>query len=138
MRTKILAILGMVLIGLVFIGYCGMNFIRYDGHRKISLYEAQFRFGKSFFDSKSFKDGDESMRASMAVDLIQKKYYIGRPIKLVKTELGDQTSYFVSDEIPAYVISKEPKSKTRQQNYFQIVFLSDGFGNVAEVVILSK
>lgn len=55
-------------------------------------------------DKALFKNGDHTKRESMAADIVTKNLYVGKPMKLVRSELGDPDSYFFSDTIYAYKI----------------------------------
>lgn len=95
--------------------------------------KAEKKYGRQTFDPKKFKEGTQKARASMAVDLIKVKRYVGKPISLVRSELGSWDGYFESDGIPAFLIES---SDVGSKETWQLLFLPDKSGrNVAEVKI---
>ncbi len=100
----------------------------------MSLEKAQQKWGSSSFDVKKFKSGEESTRASMVVELIKLKKFIGKPLAEVTKKLGNPDGYFQNDAIPAYFLSSP--SNDKKAEVWQLVFLPDkDFKNVKEVKI---
>lgn len=98
--------------------------------------DAEKRWGSKALDTKLFRTGDSSQRQSMAVDIIKKNHYVGKPMKLVRQELGDPDSYFFSDTIYAYKIMPYPGEK---QEIWHLVFIPDeNLEKVKEVKIHKK
>ncbi len=72
--------------------------------------QAEKKWGTKSLDKTLFRTGDHAKRESMAVDIVKKNLYVGKPMKLVRKELGDPDSYFFSDTIYAYKIMPFPTS----------------------------
>jgi hypothetical protein len=89
-------------------------------------------WGESKFDEKKFKDGDISVRAKMAYDLIKSKTYVGKSRLDVVKNLGPSDGYYFSGMIPAYIINDPPK---KGDDVWQIVFLIDKNGIVTDVAV---
>jgi hypothetical protein len=84
------------------------------------------------FSSTAFKNGTPGIRASMTVDIITGKKFIGMDIKDVKTLLGRPTGYFWNDSFPAYILNEGWKDN---DSTWQIIFLPDHNGKVTNVVV---
>lgn len=98
------------------------------------LDQAQKKWGKTSFNAKKFKSGGESERASMVVDLIKSKKFIGKSLAEVRGQLGEPDGYFQNDAIPTYFLSSP--SKDKKTDVWQLVFSPDkDFKNVKEVKI---
>lgn len=96
--------------------------------------KAQQKWGNTSFDAKKFTSGGEAERASMVVDLIKSKKFIGKSLADVKAQLGESDGYFQNDAIPTYFIS--PSSKDKKAEAWQLVFSPDkDFKLVKEVKI---
>jgi hypothetical protein len=89
-------------------------------------------WGESQFDKKKFRDGNASVKAAMAYDLIKSRIYIGKSRLDVVKELGPGDGYYFSGMIPAYIINDPPK---KGDDVWQIVFLIDKDGAVTEVAV---
>ena len=85
----------------------------------MSIQQAEMRWGKSPFDVKNFKTGNESIRASMVASLIASKALIGKPFKSIREELGNPDGYFENKAIPAYLLS------TKEKDIWQVIILPD-------------
>jgi hypothetical protein len=92
----------------------------------MDIKDAQQRWGSGAFDAEKFRKGDEKTRASMAVDLIKSRLYIGKDFPTVEKELGRGDGYFESNSVPAYMIEEKKKPAPEA---WQIVFLPDKTGN---------
>lgn len=98
--------------------------------------DAEKRWGLKPFDKGVFRTGDHTQRESMAVDIVKKNLYIGKPMKLVRQELGDPDSYFFSDTIYAYKIMPFPGEN---REIWHLIFIPDeNLENVKEVKIHKK
>ncbi len=125
--------LGLILLGTAFLGWWFLTETKkYFGYEFISLATAERRCGVEQFDSERWKAGDEKTRASMVVDLIRSKKYIGRSIGEVRKELGEWEGYFNSDEIPAFIFESK---RAGSQDTWQVLFFPDREGRITEVRI---
>lgn len=98
--------------------------------------EAEKKWGSKVLDTNLFRVGDPGQRQSMAVDIIKKNRYVGKPMALVRKELGDPDSYFFSDTIYAYKIMPYPGEK---KEIWHLIFIPDkNLQNVKEVKIHKK
>ena len=98
--------------------------------------EAQKKWGTKALDKILFKNGDHTKRESMAVYIVANSLYVGKPMKLVRTELGDPDSHFFSDTIYAYKIMPYPGGN---KEIWHLVFIPDEkLENVKEVKIHKK
>lgn len=98
--------------------------------------EAQKKWGTKALDKNLFKNGDHTKRESMAVHIVVNSLYVGKPMKLVRAELGDPDSYFFSDTIYAYKIMPYPGEG---KEIWHLVFIPDEkLENVKEVKIHKK
>lgn len=99
----------------------------------IPLEKAEKKYGTAPFDPVKFKKADQKTKASMVVALIKSKRYLGKPLSLVREELGEWDGYFETDSIPAYLIES---SATGSKEAWEILFLPDKSGrNVGEIRI---
>lgn len=97
---------------------------------------AEKKWGRTPLDKKTFRTGDHTKRESMAVDIVKNSIYVGKPMLLVRKELGDPDSYFFSDTIYAYKIMPYPGEK---KEIWHLVFIPDNnLENVKEVKIHKK
>lgn len=98
--------------------------------------QAEKRWGIKSLDKDFFRTGDHTKRASMAVDIVKNNLYVGKPMKLVRQELGDPDSYFFSDTIYAYKIIPFPGEK--KENWHLIFIPDENLEKVKEVKIHKK
>lgn len=97
---------------------------------------AQEKWGSSPLNKELFKNGDHTKREAMAADIVSRKLYVGKPMKLVREELGDPDSYFFSDTIYAYKIMPFPG---QNKEIWHLVFIPDEkLEKVKEVKIHKK
>ena len=109
---------------------------KYPRLEYMQIEQAEKKWGVTPFDVRKFKEGSESTRASMVVNMIQKKYYIGKPLKQVRAELGTHDGYIVNDAIPAYIITPKVPKGQKITEVWQVVFLPDeNWTNTKEVKI---
>ena len=106
------------------------------GAEFMSSQEAEKKWGDKAFDKSVFASGDFHRRAAMAVDLIKKNLFVGKPMKLVRQDLGNPDSYFFSDTIFAYKIMPFPGD--RQTNWHLVFIPDDKLENVKEIKIHKK
>jgi hypothetical protein len=98
-----------------------------------SLVEVEKKWGSQSFDSKKFKLGNISDRASMAADLIKKKkFYVGKPTSEIREELGEFSGHYVSERFPTYLIHL---GTSDSRETWQLVFLLDNDSKVSDVVV---
>lgn len=98
--------------------------------------DAEKKWGSKPFDKKLFRNGDSTKREAMAVDIVSRKLYVGKPMELVRAELGDPDSYFFSDTIYAYKIMPFPGE---HKEIWHLVFIPDDkLEKVKEVKIHKK
>ncbi len=98
----------------------------------MSASEAARRWKQKPFNAMKFRKGDTKERASMAVSLASGKHFIGKKAEEVRSELGNFSGFFWSDYIPAYIIEE---GWTEKKNTWQLVFLPNENGKVAEIKI---
>ncbi len=110
--------------------------VDYFGAQFMKPTEAQKKWGIKGLDKNLFKTGDHTKRQAMAVDIVSKQLYVGKPMKLVREELGDPDSYFFSDTIYAYKLMPFPGEN---KEIWHLVFIPDEkLENVEEVKIHKK
>ena len=98
--------------------------------------QAEKKWGIKPLEKDLFRKGDHAKREPMAVDIVKKNLYVGKPMKLVRQELGDPDSYFFSDTIYAYKIMPFPGEN--KENW-HLIFIPDGnLEKVKEVKIHKK
>jgi len=108
-------------------GYLQGTFLDIKGAKK--------RWGVLEFNSAKFIQSDEKTKGAMAVNVIEKKLYLNKPMSDVRKQIGDPDSYFFSDTIYAYEITP-PKAKSEQ---WHLVFIPDEkLEKVKEVKIHKK
>lgn len=94
---------------------------------------AEVRWGKEKFSIEKFKTADPDGRAKMAADLIKnRKVFIGKSVAEIRNQLGPNSGYFFTDQLPAYTISEGWK---KNENTWQIVFLLGFNGKIKDVRI---
>lgn len=98
--------------------------------------QAEKKWGIKSLDKDLFRTGDHAKRESMAVDIIKKNTYVGKPMKLVRQELGDPDSYFFSDTIYAYKIMAFPGEN--KENWHLVFIPDENLEKVKEVKIHKK
>lgn len=98
--------------------------------------QAEKKWGIKPLDKNVFRVGDHSKREPMAVDIIKKNLYVGKPMKLVREELGDPDSYFFSDTIFAYKIMPFPGEN--KENWHLVFIPDENLEKVKEVKIHKK
>ena len=98
--------------------------------------QAEKRWGIKSLDKDLFRTGDHTKRESMAVDIVKKNLYVGKPMKLVRQELGDPDSYFFSDTIYAYKIMPFPGEN--KENWHLVFIPDENLEKVKEVKIHKK
>jgi hypothetical protein len=99
--------------------------VLYGRDEFMSVNDAEKKWGKADFDAEKFKNGNEAVRASMAMFLITSKRFVGKPLASVRAELGASTGYYVNDGIPSYIITPEQPKGGKRVDVWQIVFLPD-------------
>jgi hypothetical protein len=102
--------------------------------KTMSLKEAEKRWGKKEFSAAEFKTASVDDRAKMAASLISKKkdLYVGKPIHIIRNELGGHDGYYFTDWIPAYVILMGRKLG---EETWQVVFLPDEKDLIKDIII---
>lgn len=98
--------------------------------------EAKKKWGVKNLDMKLFKNGDHANRASMAVHIVINNLFVGKPMKQVRSQLGDPDSYFFSDTIYAYKIMPFPGEN--KENWHLVFIPDEKLENVKEVKIHKK
>lgn len=99
---------------------------------EMNLSEVKKQYGDSKFDVTKFRTGTTAERGKMAYSLITSKYYIGKSVSDVRTDLGSPNGYYFSDSYPAYHIDENWKIG---KDTWQILFLIDRKDNIKEVVV---
>ncbi len=101
----------------------------------LSLKDAKKKWGSLEFKASEFIKSNERQKGSMAVNLLEKKYYVNASMSKVRTEIGTPDSYFFSDTIYAYEIT--PPEENKEQ--WQLVFIpDDNLEKVKEIKIHKK
>jgi len=132
---KKVSIIGLIVLGLVTSAQavkCGFGALL-AGDECLSVEDAKTRWSPARkFDVATFRSGSETVRASMAYDILAKKAYVGQRVAAVRKELGDWDGYFQSDPIPAYVIDEK---RTRPNESWLLLFVPDANGVIQNVRI---
>ncbi|MDE0152098.1 MAG: hypothetical protein OXK80_06375 [Bdellovibrionales bacterium] len=93
------------------------------------------KWGETPFDLSKFKESgsNEFIRAKMACSLLknQNKYY-GIERHKIREIFGAYSGHYFKDVIPAYLIES---AKTKDQDTWQIVFLSDKNYKIARIIV---
>lgn len=91
------------------------------------------KWGQTSFGSKSFKEGDEKVRASMAYSILKnKKDFIGKSVADIREQFGTADGFYFADVFPAYMIQR---GKSSSEESWQIVFLLDKERRVDDVIV---
>lgn len=91
------------------------------------------KWGKTPFETKVFKNGDEKQRAQMAYSLLNhQNQFVGKDRLEIRSELGDPDGFYFSEMFPAYMIET---ATSREQNSWQIVFLLDRDEKVSQIIV---
>lgn len=101
----------------------------------MSIKEVCKKWGESTFDLTKFKeaDTDESVRAKMACSLLKnQKEYHGIERHKIRQIFGAYSGHYFKDVIPTYLIEI---AKTKDQDTWQIVFLSDSNYKIANIIV---
>lgn len=99
------------------------------------LATAEKRWGKAPFNAERFKAGAPEDRSKMVVDLIKKKYFVGKAPSEVFSALGRSDGHFFSDAIPAYFLNEGWRTNV---DTWQVVFLLDGKSEKVSGIIIQK
>ena len=101
----------------------------------MSVKEVCKKWGETPFDLTKFKEADidESVRAKMTCSLLknQKKYH-GIERHKIREIFGAYSGHYFKDVIPTYLIEI---AKTKDQDTWQIVFLSDNNYRIANIIV---
>lgn len=93
------------------------------------------KWGETPFDLSKFKESraNESVRAKMTCSLLknQQEYY-GIERYKIREIFGAYSGHYFKDVIPAYLIES---AKTKDQDTWQIVFLSDKNYKIAKIIV---
>ena len=102
----------------------------YFYNNRLFLIEAKIIWPQKKFDREVFRAGTTRDRASMAVDLVESKTFIGLPISNVRDILGDPTGdYYHQDTNYTYRLTDKGRSD------WILTFVSDDEGKVRRVFI---
>ena len=99
----------------------------------MSADQAKIKFGSRIFDAQKFKLADKKTRGQMAADLVQKKFFVGKPLQMVRDLLGQPDGYFENKGIPAYLISEQTSG-----DVWQLIFLPDKDWKKVDEVKINK
>lgn len=102
----------------------------------MDIKKAEKKWKIKALDKTLFQKGDPNKRASMAVDIVKRKLYVGKNMLLVRKELGTPDSYFFSDTIYAYKIMPFPGKN--KKNWHLVFIPDDKLEKVKEVRIHKK
>ncbi len=101
----------------------------------LSLKQALQKWGDTEFKAEKFKEAADKEKRAMATNALKNKIYVGKPMLLVRKDLGSPDSYFFSDTIYAYEIDR-PKANKES---WQLIFIPDeNLENVKEIKIRKK
>lgn len=109
---------------------------QYYAAKFMDITTAEKKWGVKKLDQNLFRTDDPSKRASMAVDIVKRKLYVGKSRKSVRQELGDPDSYFFSDTIYAYKIMPFPGAN--KENWHLVFIPDENLEKVKEVKIHKK
>ena len=99
----------------------------------LSMSEAKKMWGESPFDAEKFRNGDESVRASMAVSILKNpKIFMGKTPLELREILGTPTGFYHFDMNPAYIVSESDKP---DGDTWQLLFLIDRHYKIKSVKI---
>lgn len=87
----------------------------------LTVKQAEKKWGILSFDAKKFTTLSEEKKGAMAVDLVKQKKYVNSLRQDVIKEMGDPDSYFFSDTILAYKITRREKNKEQ----WHLIFIPD-------------
>lgn len=120
----------LIVVGFVFlsISYAKKSMV---GER-LSVAEAETRWGVTTFDFEGFKNGSVQLRAKMAADILKKKSFVGSSVDDVEKVLGRHDAHFKNDFIPAYALNEGWKT---DEDTWQIVFLPNREMKIVDVFI---
>lgn len=133
MKLKGFALFSAILLMFCFLAFANSGYYRGDF---MSPRETRNKWRVKELDKDLFKNGDPAKRESMAVHILVNQLYVGKTMKLVRSELGNPDSYFFSDTIYAYKIMPYPGEG---KEIWHLVFIpDDNLENVKEVKIYKK
>ena len=101
----------------------------------LSVSEVCQRWGDRPLDIEAFRSAkdDEPARAAMTCSLLKNEAdYVGKHWLEIGPFLGDFTGYYYSEVQPTYLIEI---AKTKADETWQIVFVTDHDGRVTEIVV---
>lgn len=126
-------ILFVILMGILSYYSC---FAEFYGAEFMDIKNAEKKWGTKTFDKKLFRETPSHKRASMAVDIVKRKVFIGTDMKQVRKEIGDPDSYFFSDTIYAYKIIPFPGKN--KENWHLVFIPDENLEKVKDVKIHKK
>lgn len=108
------------------------NFSPYEQSQVyMDVKDVEARWGKKKFSAEKFKIAKIEERAQMAADLIKnRKLFIGKSAGEVISQMGPNTGYFFTDQLPAYTIYEGWK---KNENTWQIIFLLGLNGKIKDI-----
>lgn len=130
MKVKIAAIAVAVF---AFSGFYGLSLAKSSWRGEtLSLEQAEKRWGRSVFSEENFKNGSPEIKAKMAVEIVEKKIFVGSTIQEVETALGRHDGHYKNDFIPAYALNEGWK---KNEDTWQLVFLPNSDRQIKDVFI---
>ncbi len=117
-------------------GYVLAKQSEFFGATFISATDAKTKWGAKDFNPANFKNSSDIEKSAMATDAIQKNVFVNQKMSLVREKMGDPDSYFFSDTIYAYKITRQ---KSVKDEAWHLVFIPDKeLEKVAEVKVHKK
>jgi hypothetical protein len=119
----IAAIVGIIIAPIIFSLY-------YYYNNRLFLLKAEILWKQEPLNEVSFRNGSPSTKASMAVDIIRSKKYIGEECASIRKNLGDSTGdYYKSDSNLTYKLTELPSTN------WILTFVCEQSGYIDHVII---
>ncbi len=107
-RKKIAAGKVFLAVAMLFIFFPAIFLAYYQYNNRLFLHEAEILWNQKQLNEIEFRSGSPTNRASMAVDIIRSKKYIGVRCDSITKILGEKTGdYYHSDSNATYNLSEE-------------------------------
>lgn len=104
--------------------------IFFQYNNRLFVTEARLIWPTAKFDENAFRSGTSSVRASMAVDIIENKLFIGASCHSIPESLGEETGdYYNSDSNSTYSLTNKPTAN------WILTFVCDDNGVIEKVFI---
>lgn len=117
-------------VGTSILGLCLLFALFYYFDNRLFLWQARWIWPQRAFIAEEFKRSNPTQQATMVVDIIKSKRFIGKSMSVVQKELGPPTGDYYHNEVH-YTYRLTERKKTN----WTLTFLSDGSGAVESVFI---